>query len=106
MASESRVLSREGLVEQASGNDKARQELLRRLRRIEGQARGVQRMVDEQRDCAEIVNQLASIRAATQSATAFLLKQYARECVAGQGDESAGHASIEELIDLVLKSTE
>lgn len=106
MVNESRGLSKDDSMEQVTVHEKARQELLRRLRRIEGQARGVQRMVEQSRNCAEIVNQLASIRAATQSATAFLLKQYARECWAAQSDEQGDRASIEDLIDLVLRSTE
>jgi DNA-binding FrmR family transcriptional regulator len=60
--------------------EEVRQEMLSRLRRIEGQARGVQRMVEEGRDCAEIIHQLASIRAATHGASVFLLKHYAKEC--------------------------
>lgn len=78
------------------------QELLTRLRRIEGQARGVQRMVEEKRDCAEIIQQLSSIRAATQSATLFLLKHHARECSIRAVKEPNADKSIEKLIELVL----
>jgi len=84
-------------------DDKARQELLSRLRRIEGQARGVQRMLDEGRDCAEIVHQLASIRSAAYSASVLLLKHYARECVPGRAAEGQPD-QIEDLVDLMLSS--
>ena len=51
----------------------AKQGLIRRLRRIEGQLRGVQTMVDEERDCQEILQQLSAIRSAVQGASlAFL----------------------------------
>jgi DNA-binding FrmR family transcriptional regulator len=43
---------------------KASPELIKRIRRIEGQARGIQRMMEEGRDCAEVVTQIAAIRAA------------------------------------------
>jgi DNA-binding FrmR family transcriptional regulator len=84
--------------------EETQQEMLSRLRRIEGQARGVQRMVEERRDCAEIVHQLASIRAATQSATLFLLKHYARDCwveAASRGAEQP----IEDWLELVFKAS-
>jgi DNA-binding FrmR family transcriptional regulator len=84
--------------------EEVQQEMLSRLRRIEGQARGVQRMVEEERGCAEIVHQLASIRAATQSAALFLLKHYARDCwveAASQGAEQP----IEDWLELVFKAS-
>lgn len=45
---------------------KAKPDLLRRLRRIEGQARGIARMLEEGRDCGEIVTQVAAMKAATE----------------------------------------
>ena len=90
-------------MEEKTLSERARQDLLRRLRRIEGQARGVQRMVDEGRDCSEIISQLASIRAATYSAGAFVLKHYARECAARSAEGGAADRPIEDLIDLMLR---
>ena len=85
--------------------EKVQQEMLSRLRRIEGQARGVQRMVEERRDCAEIVHQLASIRAATHSASRFLLKHYARECWADTASGDAAAKPLEELIELMFRAS-
>lgn len=82
--------------------EEVRQEMLSRLRRIEGQARGVQRMVEEGRDCAEIIQQLASIRAATHSASLFLLKHYAKECSAATAREEGTAKSIEDLVELMF----
>ena len=87
-------------------NEQVKQELLSRLRRIEGQARGVQRMVEEGRDCAEIANQLASIRAATQGATVLLLKEYARECWTKASVEQTTEEPLQNLIDLMVRSTQ
>ena len=84
--------------------DNVQQEMLSRLRRIEGQARGVQRMVEDERDCAEIINQLASIRAALYSASVFLLKHYARECATHPGELPAGDMPLEDLVELMLRS--
>jgi len=56
-------------------------DLLRRVRRVEGQARGVARMIEEDRDCSEILQQLAAIRSAAHKATVMLVRAYASECV-------------------------
>ena len=85
--------------------EEVKQDMLARLRRIEGQARGVQRMIEDGRDCAEIIHQLASIRAAAQSASLFLLKHYARECWSGATTGDASERPFEELIELMLKSS-
>ncbi len=59
----------------------AKADLLRRVRRIEGQARGVARMIEEDRDCREILQQLAAVRSAAHQATVALVRAYATECV-------------------------
>ena len=56
-------------------------ELSHRLRRIEGQVRGVQRMVDEDRDCPEILQQMTAIRSATHQASLLLARAYAARCL-------------------------
>lgn len=56
-------------------------EMLTRMRRIEGQARGVQRMIAEDRDCMDILTQLASLRSAAYGVSVALTQQYATYCV-------------------------
>ncbi len=63
-------------------SDAAKEALKVRLRRIEGQVRGVQKMVDDDRDCREILQQLTAIRAAVQNASEVFLRTYAKECLA------------------------
>ena len=87
-------MEQEGLTE-------LQHDLILRLRRIEGQARGVQRMVQEGRDCAEIVHQLAAMRAAVHGAGVLLLKRYARDCaLKAQNDPAA--ESLDGLVELML----
>jgi len=62
-------------------NPEIKQQLLSRLRRIEGQVRGVQSMVDEERSCEEILQQLSSIRSAVQGASLIFLQEYAVDCM-------------------------
>ena len=52
-------------------------DLAARLRRIEGQVRGVQRMVEEDRDCPDIMQQMAAIRSAVQQASLLVARAYA-----------------------------
>lgn len=59
----------------------AKQALIRRLARIEGQLRGVQAMVDQERDCQEVLQQLAAIRSAVQGASLVFLEQYVSGCL-------------------------
>ncbi len=59
------------------------QPLLNRLRRIEGQARGIQRMISEGRDCAEIVQQVAAMRNAVDRLGYEVVISNLRACVAG-----------------------
>ena len=59
----------------------AKEQLLRRLRRIEGQLRGVQGMVSDERDCREILQQLTSIRSAVQGASRVFIEEYATRCL-------------------------
>jgi len=62
-------------------DEELRREMLARLRRIEGQVRGVYKMIQEERNCADIVIQLAAIKAAVSRAGANGLACYLAECV-------------------------
>jgi CsoR family transcriptional regulator, copper-sensing transcriptional repressor len=77
---------------------KRRDDVLLRLRRIEGQVRGVQRMVEDGRDCREIVTQVAAIKSALASVNSQVLQCYASNCL---GDEEQPRdRTIAELIEL------
>lgn len=69
-----------------------------RLRRVEGQVRGVQRMVEEGRDCRDIVTQLTAIKSALNSVSSIVLQCYATNCL-GDADQPRDR-TIAELIDL------
>jgi DNA-binding FrmR family transcriptional regulator len=89
--------------------EQAQKEMLARMRRIEGQARGVQRMIAEGRDCLEILTQLASLRSAAYSASVALTQQYAMQCVHNvEGRETGDQGMIDEtmrnLVDVLLRT--
>jgi DNA-binding FrmR family transcriptional regulator len=58
----------------------SREAVLKRLRKIEGQIRGLQKMVAEERDCESIVMQLAAVRSAIDSAGALVMNNYMKLC--------------------------
>lgn len=66
-------------------SDGARAELVTRLVRIEGQVRGVQRMLTDGRDCGDIITQLAAIRAAVTGVSVTLAERCAQESLCDQG---------------------
>jgi CsoR family transcriptional regulator, copper-sensing transcriptional repressor len=69
--------------------------ILKRLRRIEGQVRGLQRMVEEERYCIEVVTQVAAATTALERVAVELVGDHVRHCVA------SGEASVDELMGAV-----
>ncbi len=70
-------------------NLEAKGKLIQRLRRIEGQVRGVSAMLEEERDCHEILQQLAAIHSAVQGASRFFLQEYATACLMEMDSDTA-----------------
>ena len=88
-------------------NPETRSNLTKRLRRIEGQVRGVQKMIDDDRHCDEIVQQLASVRSAVHGAMIHFLQEQARDClyIPPGEDPRTQEQSMTELITLLGKIT-
>lgn len=79
----------------------ARDDLIRRLRKIEGQTQGIQKMLLDGRECREVLNQLASVRGATRRVSQELIKYYAQSCLSDP-DFVRSEQAINEMIDLLL----
>jgi CsoR family transcriptional regulator, copper-sensing transcriptional repressor len=69
-------------------NAESRKKLTTRLNRIAGQVAGIQRMVDEDRYCVDILTQLAAVRSALDSLGVELLTEHVSSCIVGHGTES------------------
>jgi len=80
------------------------EELLARMRRIEGQARGVQRMLIEDRDCLDILTQLASLRSAAYGASIALTEHYAAHCFLDASRHTAPEDAVRSLINVLLRA--
>ena len=76
-----------------------KEDYLKRLRRIEGQVRGLQRMIDEDTYCIDILTQLSAVTKALQSVGIGLVEEHVNHCVlhaAQEGDEEAARAKVAE----------
>jgi CsoR family transcriptional regulator, copper-sensing transcriptional repressor len=87
-------------------NPQVKSQVIQRLARVEGQLRGVQKMIAEDRDCKDIVQQLIAIRSAVQAASLKFMQDAASECLLNlesQGDADAQQATMVDLIQLLGK---
>jgi DNA-binding FrmR family transcriptional regulator len=82
--------------------DELRQDMLDRLSRIEGQVRGVARMIDGQRPCLEVLQQLASVQAALKGVTKTVLRNYLERC-ATDAIRSGDTAVYDQLMEAIYK---
>jgi DNA-binding FrmR family transcriptional regulator len=73
-------------------NLETKENLIHRLKRIEGQVRGVQTMLNEERDCQEIMQQLTAIHSAVQSTSRIFLQDYATTCFTEMDKEDRSHS--------------
>ena len=81
---------------------------LKRLNRIEGQVRGLARMVEQDRYCIEVVTQIAAVRAALRKVEEEVLRDHVAHCVEhaiASGDKAEQRAKVAELMDVVARSS-
>ncbi len=80
--------------------------LTKRLHRIEGQVRGIERMVDEDRYCIDVLTQISAVSTALDSLAVRILDSHVNHCVAGalaSGDEADAEAKTKELLEAVQR---
>jgi DNA-binding FrmR family transcriptional regulator len=78
--------------------------LIRRLHRIEGQVRGIERMIEEDRYCIDVLTQISAVTTALDSLAFIVLDDHVNHCVAGalaSGDPAAAEAKSQELLEAV-----
>jgi CsoR family transcriptional regulator, copper-sensing transcriptional repressor len=80
------------MADQTHGYSMDKDDYLRRLKRIEGQVRGLQRMIDEDTYCIDILTQVSAVTKALQSVAVGLLDQHVRHCVAHAGTDGRADA--------------
>jgi CsoR family transcriptional regulator, copper-sensing transcriptional repressor len=84
------------------GYTASKDDLLRRLARVEGQVRGLSRMVEEDRYCIEVMTQITAVQAALDKIALGLLDGHARHCLLGEGEgPSEPGEQVDELMSAV-----
>ena len=87
-------------------NRALKERLLLRLRRIEGQVRGLQRMVEEERYCPDVMEQVSAVQESLRATGRLLLRNHLQHCVTGavrSGDQTRSHQVYDELAALFFK---
>ena len=87
-------------------DDEKRTNLVTRLRRIEGQVRGLQRMVEEDRYCGDVLDQIHSVQQALRSVGKVITRNHLETCVTDalrSGDDEAAEDTYDEMMDLLYK---
>lgn len=80
-------------------------EMKNRLKRVEGQVRGVQRMMNEEKDCKDVVYQLSAARSAIDRAISFIVAENLEQCIRDQIEKGEDTAEfVQEAIQLLGKS--
>jgi CsoR family transcriptional regulator, copper-sensing transcriptional repressor len=82
--------------------------LINRMRRIQGQARGIEKMITEDRYCIDILTQIAAITTALDTVAAKILEDHVNHCVKGalaSGDETVAAEKSKELLEAVHRFT-
>ena len=82
--------------------DKA--QLIRRLSRIEGQVRGIARMIEREEYCVDILQQTSALRAAIDSLSILVLEDHVTGCVRTAAEQGKADAYVDEVIDVVRRT--
>jgi|SRR5690625_4618825 len=81
--------------------DEEKKAIVNRLKRIEGQVRGIQKMVDTDRYCIDILVQISAIQAALKNVGFTLCERHLKHCVTHAIDSGDGSEAIDELLDVM-----
>ncbi|SIT88491.1 metal-sensing transcriptional repressor [Edaphobacillus lindanitolerans] len=77
-----------------------KEQLINRLRRIEGQVRGIQNMIENDRYCIDILTQISAVNAAMKNVGLQLLEKHTHHCVTNAIQNGEGEDAIDELMDV------
>jgi len=92
----------EGTFRHSYSRDQAT--LIRRLRRIEGQVRGIERMIERREYCVDILQQTSALRAAIDSVALLILEDHVQGCVKTAAEQGDADRYIEEVLDVVRRA--
>lgn len=77
--------------------------IIKRLRRVEGQIKGIQKMVNEEKFCGDILIQVAAARAALNSVGGLILENYMKDCLKGYLEGVSEEEALDKLVDIMVR---
>jgi len=81
-----------------------RDDFVARLKRIEGQAKGIQKMIDEGRDCLDVMQQVSATRAAVNALSGEMLESFAIHCLRHPDEFPSADVAVEQLVRAVVRN--
>ncbi|NMB98357.1 MAG: metal-sensitive transcriptional regulator [Clostridiaceae bacterium] len=83
----------------------AKDDVLKRLRRIEGQVKGIQKMIDEDRNCSDILTQVAAVRAAINKVGCIIIENHSSACIQKAVSSENKEKAMNELTKIIQSFT-
>ena len=84
---------------------KDKEAIIRRLRRIEGQVKGIQKMVEEEKYCGDILIQIAAVRSAMNSVGGLILENHMKDCLKNYLNGETEDDALDDLVSTMIKYT-
>lgn len=81
----------------------SKEDIIKRLKRIEGQIKGIQKMIDEEKQCVDILTQVAAARAAINKVGGIILQRYSKTCLKNALKNDSEQIVFDELLDTIQK---
>jgi len=82
---------------------KDKSDILKRLNRIEGQVKGIQKMIQEEKQCGDVLTQISAARAAITKVGSLLLEKYSKDCLLNSINSEDKEKAIDNLLDTIQK---
>lgn len=83
----------------------SRDDLISRLKRVEGQAKGIQKMIEDGRDCTDVMTQLSSVRAAVNALSGEMLEAFALYCLRHPDEFGSQEQAVEQAVKALVRSS-
>lgn len=86
-----------------SDKSECKQDVLKRLRKIEGQVKGIQKMVENGKECSDLLIQVSAVRAAINKVGGIILENHSKECIVKALNKDNSENAINELVDTMVR---
>ena len=86
-----------------SDNKECKENVLKRLRKIEGQVKGIQKMVENGKECSDLLIQVSAVRAAINKVGGLILENHSKECITKALNKDDSENAINELVDTMVR---